>query len=79
MEGEGGDTKKKKGKKEELIDKIFSKKTTNFMQDKIITGSFQGKLRIYYPKQMKYSIENLLLEEQLEQPILQIAAGKFSS
>mmetsp|Transcript_41791 Transcript_41791/g.75863 ORF Transcript_41791/g.75863 Transcript_41791/m.75863 type:complete len:859 (-) Transcript_41791:47-2623(-) len=44
---------------------------------KIILGSFQGLLRIYCPRQRDYKIEDLLLEKNLEMPILQVAAGKF--
>eukprot|EP00929_Paragymnodinium_shiwhaense_P095010 TRINITY_DN55958_c0_g1_i1.p1 TRINITY_DN55958_c0_g1~~TRINITY_DN55958_c0_g1_i1.p1 ORF type:complete len:874 (+),score=217.80 TRINITY_DN55958_c0_g1_i1:84-2705(+) len=46
-------------------------------QGKIITGSFQGMLRMYCPKQKEYKIEDLILEKQLDFPILQLAAGKF--
>lgn len=45
--------------------------------NKIITGSFQGMLRMYYPKQKEYKIEDLILENNMEAPILQIAAGRF--
>eukprot|EP00746_Dinoflagellata_sp_MGD_P022428 gnl/MRDRNA2_/MRDRNA2_152475_c0_seq1.p1 gnl/MRDRNA2_/MRDRNA2_152475_c0~~gnl/MRDRNA2_/MRDRNA2_152475_c0_seq1.p1 ORF type:complete len:868 (-),score=140.42 gnl/MRDRNA2_/MRDRNA2_152475_c0_seq1:11-2614(-) len=47
--------------------------------NKIITGSFQGVLRMYCPKQREYKIEDLILEKNLEMPILQIVAGKFVS
>mmetsp|Transcript_22717 Transcript_22717/g.63135 ORF Transcript_22717/g.63135 Transcript_22717/m.63135 type:complete len:875 (-) Transcript_22717:176-2800(-) len=45
--------------------------------NKIITGSFQGILRMYCPKQKEYKIEDLILEKNMEAPILQIAAGRF--
>jgi len=45
--------------------------------NKIATGSFQGMLRMYCPKQKEYKIEDLILEKDLEMPILQLAAGKF--
>jgi len=45
--------------------------------NKIITGSFQGMLRMYYPKQKEYKIEDLILEHDMEAPILQIASGRF--
>mmetsp|Transcript_49656 Transcript_49656/g.142028 ORF Transcript_49656/g.142028 Transcript_49656/m.142028 type:complete len:870 (+) Transcript_49656:124-2733(+) len=45
--------------------------------NKIITGSFQGMLRMYCPKQKEYKIEDLILEKNMEAPILQIAAGRF--
>lgn len=47
------------------------------MTDKIITGNFGGMLRIYYPRQTGYKIDDLMLEQQLEQPILQLEAGRF--
>jgi len=46
---------------------------------KIVTGSFQGVLRVYAPKKRDYKIEDLLLEQQLEEPILCLAAGRFSN
>jgi Bardet-Biedl syndrome 9 protein len=45
--------------------------------DKIVVGSFSGVLRIYNPKRNKYSPNDLLLEQQLDQPIIQVAIGKF--
>jgi Bardet-Biedl syndrome 9 protein len=45
--------------------------------NKIITGSFQGMLRMYCPKQKEYKIEDLILEKNLEMPILQIEAGRL--
>jgi Bardet-Biedl syndrome 9 protein len=44
---------------------------------KIITGSHQGKLRMYCAKQKEYRIEDLILEKHMEAPILQLAAGRF--
>jgi Bardet-Biedl syndrome 9 protein len=44
--------------------------------DKIITGSFQGFLRIFTPKQQGYKVDDLM-EFQLDEPILQIEAGRF--
>lgn len=46
---------------------------------KIATGSFQGVLRIFKPQQGEYGVEDLLYEQQYEDPILQLAAGEFSS
>ena len=46
---------------------------------KIVTGSFQGNLRIYKVKERDFKAEDLLLEQQLEGAILQVAAGHFSS
>lgn len=45
--------------------------------DKIVTASFAGVLRVYYPKQRGYKIDDLMLEKHLEEPILQIASGRF--
>lgn len=44
---------------------------------KIITGSLQGVLRVHQPHQQGYSIEDILLEAQLNSSILQLAAGNF--
>eukprot|EP00944_MAST-04C_sp_MAST-4C-sp1_P015524 g15524.t1 len=44
---------------------------------KIVTGSFQGTLRIYYPKGGEYRIEDLMVEQQLGAPVLHLALGKF--
>lgn len=46
------------------------------LSEKIITGSFQGFLRIYNPRQQGYKVDDLM-EFQLDEPILQIEAGKF--
>jgi Bardet-Biedl syndrome 9 protein len=46
---------------------------------KVIVGSFQGLLRIYQPREREYKVEDLLLEVELEQAILQLEAGRFSS
>ncbi|KAL0477411.1 peptidyl-tRNA hydrolaseB1 [Acrasis kona] len=45
--------------------------------DKIVTGSFSGLLRIYKPVKGKFSPNDLMLEQQLDQPVLQLALGKF--
>lgn len=45
--------------------------------NKIVTGSFQGMLRMYCPKQKEYKIEDLILEKNMDAPILQIEAGSF--
>jgi len=46
---------------------------------KIVTGSLQGNLRIYSVQNRDYKAEDLLLEQELEQAILQVEAGRFSS
>ena len=50
-------------------------------EDKIVVGSFEGKLRIYSPNKAnngKYSPEDLIIEKDLQIPILQVSIGKFS-
>lgn len=46
---------------------------------KIVTGSFSGILRIYQPGGSSYVPSDLLLEQQMPAPILQVAIGKFIS
>jgi len=46
---------------------------------KIITGSLQGVLRIFFPRQRDYQLNDLMLEEELGDPILQVEAGRFLS
>uniref|UniRef100_A0A8C8APN9 Bardet-Biedl syndrome 9 n=1 Tax=Otus sunia TaxID=257818 RepID=A0A8C8APN9_9STRI len=52
-------------------------------QDKIIVGSYMGYLRIFNPHPVKpgdgVQPEDLLLEVQLQEPILQVEVGKFVS
>ncbi|XP_066210488.1 protein PTHB1 isoform X1 [Saccopteryx leptura] len=52
-------------------------------QDKIIVGSFMGYLRIFNPRPVKIGDgaqpEDLLLEVHLQDPVLQVEAGKFVS
>jgi Bardet-Biedl syndrome 9 protein len=47
--------------------------------DKVVVGSFQGMLRVYYPKQPDFSVQDLILEEDLSShgPILQLLVGRF--
>ncbi|EOB05416.1 Protein PTHB1, partial [Anas platyrhynchos] len=55
----------------------------NSGQDKIIVGSYMGYLRIFHPHPVKpgddMQAEDLLLEVQLQEPILQVEVGKFVS
>ena len=44
---------------------------------KIATGSFSGYLRMYFPQRKGARPEDMLLEQHLGFPILQIAFGKF--
>ena len=46
-------------------------------QPKLATGSFAGVLRIYHPRESSFQVEDVLLEQALDAPILQLAAGKF--
>lgn len=52
-------------------------------EDKIVTGSFRGLLRVFYPRTRRAAasdaVEDLLLEVDLGAPILGVAAGNFSS
>lgn len=45
--------------------------------NKLVTGSLQGMLRVHYPRQSSFRIEDLLLEQDLGTPILQLAIGRF--
>jgi hypothetical protein len=45
--------------------------------DKIGVGSQQGMLRIYNPTRPQYRMEDLVLEESLGEPILQLLLGQF--
>jgi len=44
---------------------------------KIATGSFNGTLRVYSPRQREAKLEDLMLEVSLDLPILQLSAGRF--
>ena len=46
--------------------------------DQLITGSFTGHLRIFSPSSPS-KLEDLLLEVQLDEPILQVEVGRFIS
>lgn len=45
--------------------------------DKIVLGSQQGMLRVYNPVRPQYRVEDLVLEEPLGDPILQLLLGQF--
>ena len=54
--------------------------------DKIIIGSYHGTVRIFNPKPIKtengwsgFKPEDVLLETALQNPVLQLEAGKFVS
>ncbi|CAM9678200.1 unnamed protein product [Ectocarpus sp. 8 AP-2014] len=44
---------------------------------KVVTGSFQGVLRVHHPVQADFRIEDLLLEQDLGTPIIQVSVGRF--
>lgn len=46
---------------------------------KLATGSFAGLLRMYFPREAGFRVEDVMLEQVLDAPILQLAAGKFLS
>ncbi|CEL98014.1 unnamed protein product [Vitrella brassicaformis CCMP3155] len=48
-------------------------------QLKVCVGSYEGCLRIYLPRGRGYTVEDLVLEQHLDMPILQLAAGRFIS
>jgi Bardet-Biedl syndrome 9 protein len=45
--------------------------------EKIAVGSLQGMLRIYSPSRPQFRVEDLILEESLGAPILQLLLGRF--
>ena len=44
---------------------------------KVATGSFTGMLRLYYPRDRDFRVEDLMLESSLDGPIIQLAMGAF--
>ena len=44
---------------------------------KIVLGSQAGLLRIYSPTKPGFRVEDLILEESLPYPILQVSIGRF--
>ena len=46
-------------------------------QLKIATGSFSGMLRLYFPREREFKLEDLMLEQDMERPILQLLAGRY--
>ncbi len=47
--------------------------------NKIVLGSLDGMLRMYYPRRREYKVDDLILEKMLEGPVLQLGVGKFVS
>ncbi|KAL0216872.1 hypothetical protein RCL1_007355 [Eukaryota sp. TZLM3-RCL] len=48
-------------------------------QLKVVTGGLDGTIRIHYPQERDSSADDLLLEQNLGKPILQLALGRFVS
>ena len=46
---------------------------------KIITGSLEGVLRVFSPRQPEYNADDLMLETKLDSPVLALAVGRFVS
>jgi len=44
---------------------------------KIATGSFSGMLRLYFPREREFKLEDLMLEQDMGRPILQLLCGKY--
>ena len=42
-----------------------------------MVGSLTGNLRVFFPSQRDYRVEDLIIEKNLQEPILQIDAGRF--
>ncbi|KAL4441100.1 hypothetical protein ABPG74_002050 [Tetrahymena malaccensis] len=47
-------------------------------QDRIVVGSFQGFLRIYAPKKGEFSIDDMIFEQNFNEPIIQVGCGYYS-
>eukprot|EP01050_Picozoa_sp_SAG11_P003351 SAG11_NODE_187_length_13061_cov_10.715322_15_plen_359_part_00 len=45
---------------------------------KLVAGSYSGMLRMFHPQKRDYDIGDLMLEQSLGEPILQIAVGRFT-
>ena len=43
--------------------------------DKIVVGSFEGFIRIYSPRPRPFKIEDVVIEKDLQAPILQVDCG----
>eukprot|EP00347_Sterkiella_histriomuscorum_P008020 403346677 len=47
-------------------------------ENKIVVASFEGILRVYRPQAKAYNVNDMLLEKNLNSPVLQLEIGKFS-
>jgi Bardet-Biedl syndrome 9 protein len=45
--------------------------------NKIVVGSLDGVLRMYHPTRPNFRVEDLVMEENLNKPIIQLAVGRF--
>lgn len=45
---------------------------------KVVVGSYSGMLRVFHPKKRDYNVEDLVIEQSLGTPILQVAVGRFN-
>ena len=45
----------------------------------LVAGTLSGVLRVYCPQAAEFRVDDLMLEENLELPILQLATGPFLS
>ena len=46
---------------------------------KVIIGSLDGMLRMYYPRKREFRVDDLILEQMLPAAILELAVGRFVS
>ena len=44
--------------------------------DKIVVGSFEGILRIFSPQQRQFKTEDVLIEKDLQAPVLQVSCAR---
>lgn len=50
-------------------------------EDKIVVGSFEGKLRVFRPNSKKnnqYHVDDMIIEKNMGFPILQVGVGRFT-
>lgn len=67
----------KSGSSQEFGHQSFAASTFDTQKVKIVTGDLSGKLCIYQPTTLEYTIDDLKLEKKFHKPILQIEIGKF--
>jgi len=64
---------------EGLFYKHLALHTRDVPIDKIVVGSYQGLLRVYSPRAGSFAPSHLMIEVNLDDPILQLALGPFVS